>query len=247
LGITSSALNFKTAQDYMKNFSELTMTEDGAITRRTVTEEVIDAGESVIESISTTITRKAQNVFEVPGWGPVNLAINVEGCYYSMRLNKLPLKANFKIHEGILYPKFSASKEPVISMVWTPPTDMKLVMLILMHPDSGKVFFEYQWIFAFDLGGRAYRLPLGNLFDDAKLCTGSMENVHPTAQAVFVASLEQLERSQWQGDLDRSPESTQKMFRFKPVDAGFEQQPSIGAWSSLCLKISHAAVNLVNV
>src|SRR5208282_758240 len=108
------------------------------------------------------ITRRAFNLFEVAGWGAVNGAFTAGDNYYSLQLPHLPLKTHFKIHEGILYPKFSAKEEPVIAMEWKIPQDMNLVLLCAVKSNTGGCACGKQWLVAFDHEKRTYRLPLGN-------------------------------------------------------------------------------------
>ena len=214
------------------------MGADGFIFRRHIDEQPLEIGETVLEQLCSSVIRKTREVFEVPGWGVANLCIGNEYSYYTVVINNLPLKANFMVDDGILFPRFSASREPVMPMVWKPPVDMTLVMLVMIQTAEGKPYIGNQFLLALDKEQRAFKMPLGNLHEDGRLCSGEMNRKHPTAQAALCATMEQLEKGQWQGDLDRSPAETKKMFRYKAEASVFVQLPSVGPWQDSCIKIS---------
>jgi hypothetical protein len=218
--------------------TEVIMTEEGWVVRRQISENPLEIGELVVNQLCSTVTRTLKSVFEVPGWGVANLCITRDNAYYTIPINTLPLKANFMVQDDVLFPRFSASNEPVLPMVWNPPADMRLLMLVMMTQENSKPSIGCQFLFAMDGESRLFKMPLGNLHDDARLCAGGMRLTHATTQAALWAVMEQLEKGQWQGDLDRQPEQTRKLFRYKAEKSVFVQQPSIGSWQESCVKIS---------
>lgn len=229
----------------MKTQKEIILKPDGTITRRTVSEEDVNVGDAIIASLCSDVKLKARSVFKTSNGLAANMCLIEDEIYLTVALPSLPLKAPFKIKDGILYPKFSAAGEPVMPMVWLPPEGMRIAMLVLVRSVGDSAGIINQWLFAFGADERAYRLPLGNLYDDARLCNGEIPATHPTIQAAVYCELEQLAKGQWNGDLDRTAEQAKSLFRFKPLNDKFEQLPPLAGWETLCEKISTATLDFV--
>ena len=99
---------------------------------------------------------------------------------------------------------------------------------------------EGNWLFACDADKRGYRLPLPNLHDDCRICTGAFDDLGNGRRCV-TASLEQFRKSKWNADLMRTSEQSQKFFRFQPTKETFETLPiQADDWTTLCDKVGHA-------
>jgi hypothetical protein len=96
------------------------------------------------------------------------------------------------------------------------------------------------WLFACDQEQRGYRLPLPNLHDDCRICTGAFDGDQATALECVQASLAQFHRSKWNADLLRAGETAQKFFRFQPTADTFTTLPIQGEWTQHCEKVATA-------
>lgn len=220
----------------------------GRLYREKVNREEIECTDEIIKSLSKSEFRKTNLVMEMPGPVPVGLTITGQGDYWTVPIRKLPLKAPFKTIDGVFFPQFSATHEPVLPLEWEVPEDMRLALVILTEAGDRVVSIKNQWLLALDSEKRCYRLPMGNIYEDGRLCIGDMKPHHASAQKCIEAELEQFARSQWNGDLDSSAEQTKALFRFKPVnakDGKFEQQPPLARWQDLSKKISPSILNFI--
>jgi hypothetical protein len=110
------------------------------------------------------------------------------------------------------------------------------------------VSVEGNWLFACDVDKRGYRLPLPNLHDDCRICTGAFDGDQETAFDCVKASLEQFNKSKWNADLMRTSEQSKQFFRFKPTRDGFETLPiQSDNWTMLCEKVGSALIERVIV
>lgn len=231
------------------NRLEFIMNPEGRILKRTINEELLDVQDSLLDAIGGSVSRVAYHVFPLPELGMVNMRIN-EGsvCYYTVRLKSIPMKSPFRLVENVLVPNFSSNVDPVLPLIWTPPEGMGLAMLIIIQ--SAKVDVnkyesstEFQYLVAFDAKTALYRMPLANVYDDGRLCLGRFDAVANSHVEVIDKVLAQFKASQWNSDLWRKPELSQKMFRFKPSNENFEVLPPLEPWQKLCEKISTGILN----
>ena len=228
----------------METTKEFILTEGGDLYRQTVSREKLDAQESILDSLADNILHTARNVFAVDKI-PVHASLGKGSNCYTVLLPGLPLRTHFIIDGDILVPSFKDEREPEMSFIWKVPTDMKLAFAVETVSKPGVVILVNQWLLAFDSEKRAYRLPLGNLFDTGQLCAGDMKESHQTVADAVKAAYDQLHAGKWQGDLDKAAAQTRQLFRFKLVNsretpARYEQLPSEGTWQSNSIKINPA-------
>lgn len=224
----------------MKELTEYLLNEDGTLSRRKIIEENIEVSEAVINAMNKGVFLRTRNTFVIPEVGPVHLTV-ADFVYATIPLNRIPLKAPYSFIDGVLMPSFSSEKEPVMPMKWITPDSMRLVMLVMLAAGT----IKDQWLIAYDGSDRAYRLPLGNLYDDAKLCNGEMTKTHASTFDAVKAELEQFEKGQWNGDLNNQAEQTKKLFRFKPLNDTFEQLPPLADWTELSIKVAPTILKYV--
>jgi hypothetical protein len=116
---------------------------------------------------------------------------------------------------------------------------VRLAFVIQTQEHEDGVRLDGNWLFAFSQSNRGYRLPLPNLHDDCRICTGSFPDHYPTGAEAVLASLEQFRKSKWNADLMRTAEESQKFFRFQATNETFATLPIEAAdWTSLCEKVS---------
>ena len=220
--------------------TEIILNSDGSFVERLVSERVLDAGQSVLDTLTENITRQVRKVFHIPSWGFVHASVGQHNTLWSVPIDRIPLHARFKLVNQVLVPMFASSTDIEMPLVWSVPSGVKVVFAVLTKQEDDIVSVEGNWLFACDKDNRGYRLPLPNLHDDCRICTGQFEGDQENAFECVKASLEQFGKSKWNADLMRTIEQSQKFFRFQPTKDSFETLPIQGDWTGLCNKISTA-------
>jgi len=164
--------------------------------------------------------------------------------FWTVRVTKMAINAPFESVGDAMCPKFADKDAPCLSVDWTPPLNMKLTLVMNI---TGCYHISNQWLVARDPSLRMWKLPISNLYEDCRLCPGSASTSADTAMGSLKMGLTQFIKSQWNSDLyDPSNESlmsgTRNLFRFKPLNDGFEQLPIIGDWENSCVKIGNTAL-----
>jgi hypothetical protein len=225
--------------------TKIAITEDGKVFREQFESEEITITDAALEALAEGLPTTIQNAFAVGGIN-VSIVKNKQDIYCTLELSVLPLKAPYAVvGDGILAPSFGATNQPILDLKWTPPEGMRIKLLVLVASNGTGALIKEQWLMVFDAERRCYRLPSGNLYDDARLCNGAMLRTHPTIQAAVQAELVQLEKGQWNGDLNTRELQASELFRFKPTNETFEQQPPLKLWADLCDKINPAIIKHV--
>jgi len=143
---------------------------------------------------------------------------------------------------------FASSTDIEMPLVWKVPAGIKVVFVVCTKQEDELVSVDGNWLFASDGDKRGYRLPLPNLHDECRICTGAFEGDQETAFECVRASLEQFGKSKWNSDLMRTSEQSQKFFRFKPTKETFETLPiQADNWTVLCDKVGSALMERVVV
>ncbi len=221
--------------------TEILLRADGSLVERVLRERELNAGPAVLDALTESVTRSVRNVLRLPEWGPVHANVGLDETLYTLVLDRLPLNARFRLVADVLVPAFASESDLELSLVWQAPKDMRLAFVVRTEADEGEVVIADNYLFACDTRSRAYRLPLPNLFDDCKVCTGEFERRHPSGAAAVVASVEQFRMSQWNADLMRTVEKSQQCFRFQPTNDTFTTLPvAVADWTTLCDKVSTA-------
>ena len=227
---------------------EIILRENGTLTERTIRERDLKAGPEVLAELTAEVTRRQRNVMPIPGWGLAHADAGLNDIIWSVPLDRLPLRARFKLVNGVLVPMFASSTELEMPMVWRVPPEVRLVFAARTEPEEDRVKVNGNWLFAFGPNQHGYRLPLPNLHDDCTLCTGRFEYSHDSALAGVTASLEQFNQSKWNADLMRTVAQSQQFFRFRPTNETFETLPIAAAdWRTLCDKVATAILDRVSL
>lgn len=225
---------------------EFILRENGTLTERTIQERDLQAEDDVLAALTAEVVRPQRNVVAVPGWGRVHASVGGADTFWSVPISRLPLKARFKLFNGVLLPMFASDSELEMPLEWSAPATVRLVFVVGTEMAEDLVVITGNWLFALSAQGHGYRLPLPNLHDDCRLCTGQFEETYATAQAAITASLEQFTRSKWNADLMRTVEQSQKFFRFRPTNDTFVTLPIEAAdWTVLCNKVATAVLERV--
>jgi len=211
---------------------------DGQIYRRVIyPDEKMDVNGQIMEALVHDAISKVGALFELPGYGPVDLIKHRDMLYWRLYPERLIIDAPFMVHQGHTVPVF---KEPAGStrmrLTWTPPASMLLRLLI-----SSNQGFEHQktWMFALDGSGKTYRLPIANLFEDCGVCLGKSGYGYGDTGMQFLKNvLTQYETAPYNADLAYYENDTIKMFRWQPEGSGFKVIPPEGDWTKLCQLVS---------
>lgn len=175
--------------------------------------------------------------------GFVNMVSKGPQIAFTVQLASLPLRARFVADEAnkCIVPAFDSESAPMF-LEWTPPPSMRLVLMITMLPNTCSVHEQY--LVAICSRGRFWRLPMTNIYENCRLCTGKYDGHGFSYADAIGKALNQLVASDWQKDLrDAGGASTMAnsklMFRFKPKETeGFDQlEPHTEDWTSLCVKV----------
>jgi hypothetical protein len=228
--------------------TEIILQSNGTLTERLISERDLDAEQSVLDALTEHVTRNVRNVMSIPGWGTVHASVGLNDTLWSVTIDRIPLNARFKLISQVLVPVFASSTDIEMPLIWKAPQEVKLVFAVCTKFEEALVRVDGNWLFACDQEQRGYRLPLPNLHDDCRICTGGFDGDQETALECVRASLEQFNRSKWNADLMRTIEQSQKFFRFQPTKETFETLPIQATdWTTLCNKVSTAIMERVIV
>lgn len=225
---------------------EIILRENGTLTERILRERDLKAEGEVLDAMTAEVTRRQRNVMSIPDWGLAHAQVGLNDTIWSVPIDRLPLKARFKLIHGVLVPMFASTTDLEMPLVWHAPADVRLVFVVRTEMVEDRVCINGNWLFALNHDHNGYRLPLPNLHDECTLCTGEFETSYATAQAALIASLKQFDQSKWNSDLMRTVAQSQKFFRFQPTNETFTTLPiEAKEWTSLCDKVSSAILDRV--
>jgi hypothetical protein len=226
--------------------TEIILRENGTLTERTIRERDLKAEADVLEGLTADVLRRQRNVMAIPGWGMAHANVGLDDTLWSVVIDRIPLKARFRVVNGVLIPMFASGTDLEMPLVWQAPKEVRLIFAIRTEPENDRVLIGGNWLFAFNQDNNGYRLPLPNLHDECTICTGEFDGTHDSAREAIIASLEQFNQSKWNSDLMRTVAQSQKFFRFRPTNDTFETLPIEAAdWTSLCDKVSTALLDRV--
>jgi len=225
---------------------EIILRENGTLTERTTRERDLQAEDDVLDALTADVTRKQRNVMLIPEWGVAHANVGLYDTVWTVPIDRLPLKARFRLLNGVLVPMFASTTDLEMPLVWRPPAEVRLAFVVRTDRADDRANVLGNWLFALNQDRNGYRLPLPNLHDECTLCTGEFEPSYETDQAAIIASLKQFELSKWNSDLMRTVAQSQKFFRFQPTNETFTTLPiEAKDWTSLCDRVSSAILDRV--
>lgn len=227
---------------------EYILKDGGAIFRREVTETQVQPGPNFTRDLAGSMSLKVKSVMRLPGENfPLDVVVKGSVAYWSLRLQHLTLRAPFKDIGGIMVPVFNSTSDPTMDMKWDVPGTMDLRLLFeAVTAENGTAKIHYVWLFAF-FRAKLFRLPLANLYDDCRVCTGTNNELANTPHYELIfQELERFRSSRWNNDLWNDVTNTQKMFRFKPHEKGFTTEKyQSDRWYDLCNETTNAATQFI--
>src|SRR6202167_1458291 len=109
---------------------EFIIRNNGTITERTIKERDLKAEGEVLDSLTADVTRAHRNVMPIPGWGMAHANVGLGDTIWSVPIDKIPLKARFRLINGVLVPMFASQTDLEMPMVWQAPKDVQLVFVV---------------------------------------------------------------------------------------------------------------------
>ena len=225
--------------------------DEGKLFREDLTIREISITPGVMSSLFRGEPIPVPGIVSHQDMGLIGLSADPAKCWWTVQMKSLMLRCRFRhIDDGtvVVVPDFGSDTSPILSIRWTPPADMKLILFVPTY----KVLESIQefrnngasYLFAMSDDKNLWRFPIGNLYDDCKLCLGNERFSGTNHLAVVKEVFNQLEKSEWNADLwsgDRAT-NTRKLFRFKVENEGFTQLPieNDWHWTALCNKVSLA-------
>lgn len=215
---------------------------DGTVCRRTTSTSEIVISDAAMSTLTTASISATPNLATAVG-SRIHMVRQSNQLYFTAVLDRFFMRAPFKMFGDRLVPNFTGT-DPVIEMVWVPPEGCTLKMLI--QPEVGLPRLYCSWFLAFDERGNAWRLPLPNVYDDCRVCTGQPATAYGTHLGMVADTLEKFRESRWNADLWSEPEKTQALFQWIPHNDGFEQVfPKSDDWTNYSYKISIPVLRFV--
>lgn len=227
--------------------TEFVLSSEGKIIQRLITESQKELTNEHLDQLTANRVLFSPKVFRHEILGFVDLGLSKTNLTMTAPLEKIRIKANYIVYNGVLVPAFDHPKEPVFDIDWTLPADMTVKFVVEL---SGKNQFQAAHMVVLDTEKRCYRLPLGNIYETGMICLGKAESPYSgSAQDIFRAVFTQFHNSQWNNDL-QLPSDTAiilQLFRFKPKGDGFEQLDATVKWQDYCSVIAPPILNFIQV
>lgn len=232
-----------------------TINPDGRIQRVSIVVDDLTMNNDILSRFATENPVKLPNliasgVLGSGAIGNIGVSCRLKSFTFTIPVGVLPMRAAFSIKDGILMPDFTAAKPELMDLKWEVITGMRVFLLVYCPVDSKTIWCENQFLVAYDAAGRMYRLPVSNVYEDCRLCTGSYSSEGSTYMDVLCKAWNQFTMSNWQKDLvdrggDNAISNAQAMFRYKPNEkSGFEQLPPAASdWTGFCKKINNEFIN----
>jgi len=217
---------------------------DGKLFREDITRREIGITPQIARAMSGDVSARANAIAQHERWGQFNVQVESTGdCWWTALLPRLTIKCPWRMDGGKWTPNLNNPEDPIQALDWIPPDDMRLVFLMPVKWSPGNCIAEkvgHTYLFAFDNQGATWRLPLGNLYDECRICLGQERFAAASHMQCVAAALEQFANSQWNADLWRTQAQTKALFSFLPKDSGFDQIPPERHWTSYCSKVGNA-------
>lgn len=235
----------------MENRTNVVITPHGAF-RETTAYTPIDINQGIINQLTTNITRRCIGILpgaalkNGPKW-PIGITLAGGHNCWTVELNELIINTTFATTSDgkTIFPNFRDTKLPVMTVPWTVPDNMRLVLMLMIGKSNE---LHTQFFVAFDNADRIYTLPMGNIFEDGKLCYGPYAENRTTALDALQSAWSQFNTSRWQADLynERELAKTQELFSFKVDNDKFIQSfPTDGSrdWTRYATKIANENIS----
>jgi hypothetical protein len=228
------------------------LTETGAALI-TFTSTPIPSPDSVLKKLASSAPTVLRNVALVDG-APAHISVAASHAVSWTTIPSLGLDTVFAVEKAggklVTYPAFAGSGTRQ-SFKWVPPEGSRLVVVASSSLDAqGVATYGETYLLLVgspeSLGKGVWALPLPNLFDDARVCTGEEKNTiaaAPTVVGQLAAAVRVIQTSVWNSDLlnGSKTERSKALFRFDTKTG--EQLPVPETWPSLLMRVSCGVYN----
>jgi len=240
----------------MNETTEFYIDMNGRVFREYRQRDEIDPGDALQKVFTANVTTTARNFMELPGHGPIHVVHQQaeSRLHFSVPLETIHFRTTFKTitsdegYKDQLYPTFGGKNDATLDIEWNradamlkQDATMRLRFHVMVQPagaDQWQAVDHY--LYAFDGRGVIYKLPFGNIYDTCQVCMGEYSSVANTALGALQKAIAQFRTAPWNADLFYNQNDIWKFVRFKALEKGFQTQPIIPAWTTMCPKVSTA-------
>lgn len=210
----------------------------------------ITVANAIRSELASTLTVECNPLLDygTEDYSNVALSASLHKAVLTFRMKRLHLTCACEMIDGVLSPAF-AKTGTVIPLVWTPPHNMGLTLMVTVAHQAGRgAHVQQTHLVAYDDLDRTWKLPVGNLYEDMKLCHGQAHMSKSTIMEAAAEAAELFIKSKWNSDLCSTDIQTRatKMFRFQPTNGGFDQMEMKleegQDWKALCWKVANLYV-----
>jgi len=217
----------------------------GTVEKWTIQRNAINVTDSISAQFQKSIPIALFNHFSCRG-RPFNVHFetgSANNLFCVATLSSLPLRVTLipspiaAADSKIMVPKLDESSLKTIDMVWSPPENCTLVYAVQAMQRPGYYQSSNNYLYAYSATG-IYTLPIGNLYDDCKVCTGDYDSRGGTLQETVQKSMDQFVNSKWNTHLVKDLDNCYRTFRWEAKADSFSQMKPDGNWKSLATKVS---------
>lgn len=240
-----------------ENETQFVIDLEGHIYRQDISYREIDPGEAMQKAFTTHVTTRHRNILELPSHGACHMVFesstNIQ--YWSIPMLELCLRTTFGANGAEFFPTFAHkdSAEVPMEVIWNladaminQETGMRIRFVAEVATNGPNGFYvRDHYLYAFDPRGAAYKLPLGNLYENCRLCMGDYDNTSGSAAGAVILALKQFRSAPWNSDLFSDEDVVMRFFRFKPLEKGFQTLPIIEDWTRDCSKVGTANLKFI--
>lgn len=225
------------------------VTDANGTERWTVVRNKVNVEPGLAKAFANGHCLKSAGVAEIGGdYGSANISVTADMSVWTVPILKLALKTFYTLEGGVHRPSFTHSGNVELPMKWTPPSTMKLGLIIAARKDGRHYVAGEQFLMAVDTSGRVYRLPIGNINSACQLCHGQGHKYHDSQLEAVRSACKGMAQSTWNSDMygegyENASEHTNALFQWKPTKDGFEQLPVPTTWQNYCQKVSNDFIN----
>lgn len=210
------------------------VTEDGFVEVNFST-KFIGPQSVMLEPLVANVPMIAKNIMP-----DIHMAISGRTLCLVKRLTKIRMATFFRPQTDVndhvtIVPVFIAPGAEM-ALNWNTPNDMSLFFVSSWPTGDGTIneLFPTCYLVAKGMDRRTYLLPLPNLFEDGRVCMGTVQRdwVKSNIFDTFKKALEIFDAAPWNADLmvDIRWQNSKKLFRFSPE--GVQEAPE-SAWTTL--------------
>ena len=168
--------------------------------------------------------------------------------YVAQRLDQLRIATHYSVdyaNPEECFPVFIPTTDSLLmSRVWTPPVNMRLFLGFVCEPPGGanaqwRLKDTYLFATSHTYSGN-WRLPLPNVYEDARVCMGSTApTLNDTLQGLVEAARAHFDEASWNTDLlHNQAGNASRLFRFN-TNPETPAREATQIWADYCSRVNH--------